>query len=588
MRSFVLNREAAIITVLIVCMFGLYSLDRTRLGQSVPDEKRYLQSTKEMLESGDYVTPRYHGKLRFQKPILFYWLIVLSYKIFGIGIFAARVPSIIASALNIILTYLLARDLFGKRAGVFSALALSTCEVYFMYSRLAVPDISFILFITAALYIFVRTRRGGVKNSRGYMYMYAAMALAMLIKGPLGFIYPMAAICLFVYLKKTPSIFREIGLLPGLLLFAAISAPWFIVMTAIHGGDYIGNAWSLEIIKKMRFAGSGGCIIFQYLRAAFYYMGMVFARHLPWSAFLPAALIYARGFPRDSAEGRDGFKVITAWFLAVFMCLTLIGSRESYYILAASVPVSIFLGVYLAALSREDRLSKGALFRLPFILAIIAYSAGLLIWLWFNAYVLGGGLISFSLLLFLVPPLMLGVYAKNNKPFLPVAFFIAAFAFFACFAGCVMPAVDKEPLSGIAEEIKISARPGDVVGVASSAVSYHRLNVLLEDYKVIRVDKKKKVGAGAWEPDDKKDCVKAFLRTKDKRIFCVISESDYYEFVGEPLRRRLTIVKNASIWKKLHKQDKEYFKRLITYVMKGEKGLLRQNLKEEIYLLSNQ
>ena len=90
-------KETIIIAILILGLLGLYSLDRGRLGHSIPDEKRYMQSTKEMVESGDYITPRYHGRLRFQKPILFYWFILLSYKFFGIGIFGARFPSIVAA-----------------------------------------------------------------------------------------------------------------------------------------------------------------------------------------------------------------------------------------------------------------------------------------------------------------------------------------------------------------------------------------------------------------------------------------------------------------------------------------------------------
>ena len=134
MRPYAVNREAIVITLLVFSLFGLYSLDRARLGHSIPDEKRYIQSTREMAESGDYITPRYHGKLRFQKPILFYWFIMFSYKIFGVGLFGARFPSIVAAILNVVLIYLLGRDLFGKKAGIFSAFVLSTSEVYFMYS----------------------------------------------------------------------------------------------------------------------------------------------------------------------------------------------------------------------------------------------------------------------------------------------------------------------------------------------------------------------------------------------------------------------------------------------------------------------
>ena len=104
--------------------------------------------------------------------------------------------------------YLLGRDLFNKKAGIFSAFALSTSEIYFMYSRFAAPDMVFLLFITASVYLFIRAYRGGIKGNFKYLYMYIPMALAMLTKGPLGFLYPMLTICLFLILKRDWQVFR--------------------------------------------------------------------------------------------------------------------------------------------------------------------------------------------------------------------------------------------------------------------------------------------------------------------------------------------------------------------------------------------
>ena len=163
-KNVLFTQEAVLISLISLCLLWVYSLDRTRLGHSIPDEKRYIQSTKEMAASGDYITPRYHGKLRFQKPILFYWLVILSYKFFGIGLYGARFPSIAAGILHVIVVYLLGRELFNKKAGLFAACVLSTCEVFFMYSRFATPDATFSLFITASLYVFVKTYRS---NNRG-------------------------------------------------------------------------------------------------------------------------------------------------------------------------------------------------------------------------------------------------------------------------------------------------------------------------------------------------------------------------------------------------------------------------------------
>jgi hypothetical protein len=590
MRLKFTGKEIAVIIVLIICLFGLYSADRARLGHSIPDEKRYIQSTKEMVETGDYITPRYHGRLRFQKPILFYWLIILSYRIFGVGIFAARFPSIIAAIINVILIYLLAKDIFDKKAAVFSAMVLSTCEVYFTYSRFAAPDMTFILFITASIYLFLKAYRGDIKGNFRYLYMYIPMGLAMVTKGPLGFIYPMMAICLFLLIKRDWPVFKELRFLSGLLIFAAISAPWFIAMIYMHGSEYLDKVWTLEIVKKLRYTPSGNQnnFLFHYFNSALYYIGMLFARHLPWSAFLPASLVAVPRLRAGLNRENHAFALISAWFLAVFIALVLVGSKESYYVLGLSMPVSLFMGGYFSKFTEDYNLSRSFLFKLPFIFAVLAGFIAILLWVGFIIYILDKPILSLSLLMLAVPMFMAYAYFSKNKMLLPLSLFVAVTASLGFFAGSVIPAVDTGELLHVSGEIKNVIKPDDLVGVASSGISYHRLNVPLKDHIVVRVDKyfldkslKKHLSI------NKRENINQFLSREDRRVFCVITKDDYYEFVEEEMRDRLYVMGKAFIWKKFHKQDKEYFNELLSYLIEGKRELLRMALKEEIYLISN-
>lgn len=598
-----LTRETLIIAILILALFELYSLGRAHLGHSIPDEKRYIQSTKEMVESGDYITPRYHGKLRFQKPILFYWLVILSYKIFGIGIFGTRFPSITAALLNVILVYLIGRDLFGKKAGIFSALVLSTSEVYFMYSRFGTPDMTFLLFITASIYLFLRAYRGGIKGNFRYLYMYVPMGLAMLTKGPLGFIYPMFTICLFLIFKKEWSAFKEIKFPLGILLFAAVSAPWFIIMVLLHGGEYLENVWTMEIIKKVKYFSSGenANLAVHYLKTALYYIGMVFARYLPWSILLPASLVSIQSISsertkkewrftpleisktqNEKAKSLTGFAFIATWFFAVFISLILIWSKESYYVLGLSIPLALFMGQYLSKLTERNDLTSSLLFKLPFVLAIIISFLAIFLWLLFIVYILDKPIFPFSLLMLAVPIFMLTAYLRKDKMLLPLSIFVASFAFFAYFTSFIMPTVGREPLLDISDKIKSVIKLGDSVGVASSEVSYHRLNAHLEEYEVVRV-----VPRSITDWNQQKGLIVDFLTPEEGRIFCVMTKGDYYEYLDEGLRNRLYIIDRFFVWKKFHKQDTEYFMNLLSFLLGGKRELLRELLKEEIYLISN-
>jgi len=186
-------------------------------------------------------------------------------------------------------------------------------------------------------------------------------------------------------------------------------------------------------------------------------------------------------------------------------------------------------------------------------------------------------------LMLAVPIFMTCAYFGKNKILLPLSFFITAFALLFYFAGYVIPLIDKDPLLDIAEEIKEIIKPGDVIGVASSEVSYHRLNIPLNDYMIIRIDKP----GNEYSQENKGKSINDFLSMREKRVFCVITKNDYYEFASEELRNRLNIMDKTFIWKKFHKQNKEYFKMLLSYLREGKKELLRGALKEEIYLVSN-
>ncbi|MDD5680163.1 MAG: glycosyltransferase family 39 protein [Candidatus Omnitrophica bacterium] len=571
-----MKRDVIVGIFIIAVLLGLYSVNRSKLGYSIPDEKRYIQSTKEMEAGGDYITPHYHGDLRFQKPILFYWLIILSYKILGIGIFAARFPSIIAGILSVIIIYFLARDLFGKKAALFSAITLATCEIFFTYARFAVPDTTFTLFIMLAIYFFIKAYLEHIKGNFRYLYMYIFMALAMLTKGPLGLFYPMLMICIFIIIRKDWAVIKDIKIVLGLVIFIAISAPWFITMITLHGKEYIGNVWSLEIMKKLNFSESQthGNALFHYFSSIFYYSGMILLRTLPWSIFLPAAIFSLRRNDTAYSEKKGcGGHLIISWFSAVFIMIVAVWSRESYYVLPLSAPLAMFIGVYLSDLTEKDDLCRSALFAVPFILTIAACFIVFSLWLCIGFYVFDEPLVSLSLLMFLLPIGMLFAYLgrNRNRILLPVSFCITTIACFGYFAGSVLPVIEIDPLADFGADIRAVIKEGDLVGADSA--NYHRLNVYLDAYAVKGI-------RTAPEFND-------FLSAKDVRVFCVVSETEYGKFITEDLKKRLYILDKRSNWKRLDKQNLQYFKNIFSDMLQNNRASVKAALKEEIYIVSN-
>ena len=125
---------------IIVCLWVIFCfLALTyKLGEIPPyhaDENFYVESSLRMVESGDYVTPVYHEKNRFAKPILYYWMVVSSFKVFDVSLFSARLPSVIFGTLSIGLIFLLGKILFNRRVGLYSAFILPSTYLHFQISR---------------------------------------------------------------------------------------------------------------------------------------------------------------------------------------------------------------------------------------------------------------------------------------------------------------------------------------------------------------------------------------------------------------------------------------------------------------------
>lgn len=166
------------------------------------DEPRNARCAVEMLERHDWIVPYFNGELRTHKPVLLYWLIMSSYAVFGVGEFAARFPSAVLGLGTVFCTYHAGTALFGRRAGLLAALSLAPALMFGVASRAATPDASLLFLITASLtayVVFAFPRRGGDNEPRFPPFsqaalVYGLMALAVLAKGPVGVVLPVAII----------------------------------------------------------------------------------------------------------------------------------------------------------------------------------------------------------------------------------------------------------------------------------------------------------------------------------------------------------------------------------------------------------
>ncbi len=254
------------------------------------DEAVFAEATKEMSQSGDWITPTYNGVNRYDKPIFFYWMMAASYGIFGVNEFGARFPSAVSGLLTCLSVFLFVRRFSDKRTALYAFLSLVFSLYFLVYSHAAVTDMALTLFITLSLFSFFLSdaeKDGPSQRQKWYLYgFYLFSALAFLTKGLIGMIFPFGIAVLYRLATERLYGVRKVFSLRGLILFFIVAAPWYIAEFAINGKEFIEQFF----IKHhfMRYAG----VISGHRGPVYYYFIALGVGLFPWAAFLPAGIAH--------------------------------------------------------------------------------------------------------------------------------------------------------------------------------------------------------------------------------------------------------------------------------------------------------
>ncbi len=356
------------------------------------DEPRNAACAREMLEREDWVVPTFNYELRTQKPVLSYWLMMASYRMFGINEFAARFPSALLAIGTSLLTYHLARMLIGRRAGLLAGVMLATCWMFDIAGRAATPDSSLIFSVTLCLCCYVgavtRWQTGGFANRStwreylpptwiGFVAMYAALGIAALAKGPVGVLLCIATIGLFLLIigrttidaddihpnpKRQRGLTHQSGIssltlrvriaslyyflvrfcqttwamrpLTLALVVAAIALPWYVLVGIRTDGEWLRMFFGNENLERFRnpMEGHRGPIV--------YYIPAVLAGFFPWSIFLPLAAFTAVRKCWQS-DNRASYLLLTIWAGLWIGLFSLAATKLPSYVLPAYPALAI-------------------------------------------------------------------------------------------------------------------------------------------------------------------------------------------------------------------------------------------------------
>lgn len=204
------------------------------------DETRYVLMSKDMLKSHDFMTLYLNGEYFFEKPPLYFWIECIFFKLFGfVNEFSARFPAALSGMLLCYAVYFAGKKFISNFYGVVSSLVLATCLEFTILSKYAILDIYLCLFCALSVFSYFGTHVAKEKNKKYFWWLfYLFCALAVMAKGIPGLVIPAGTVFLSsLYTKTFKEIFKPLYIIPGIVLFLAITLPWHIIMIKTHPAD---------------------------------------------------------------------------------------------------------------------------------------------------------------------------------------------------------------------------------------------------------------------------------------------------------------------------------------------------------------
>jgi 4-amino-4-deoxy-L-arabinose transferase-like glycosyltransferase len=304
-----------------------------------PDEGRYAEMAREVLVLNDWLTPHLNYLLYFEKPMLYIWLVAISFKIFGVSEPSAHLVSMLSALGGIALVGWMAGKLWGRRAGIIASLVLITSLEYFYLACAVDINMPLTFFITAAFVLFWL---GQSEKRSVYIFLsWAAMALAVLTKGPIGIILPLGAMCVYILLSRQFSIIRASKPISGFLIFLAITLPWFILVS-LKNPDFFSFFFVNQNIQRYAISD-------EHNKPIYYFIVVILAGALPWTLMLPSAVqeIRKRPIPREMLY-------LLVWFFLILLFFTPSRSKLATYVLPCFPALALMMGYVF----RTDRVMK--------------------------------------------------------------------------------------------------------------------------------------------------------------------------------------------------------------------------------------
>lgn len=345
------------------------------------------QIAKTMLTSSDWVTARLDGVLYLEKPPLIYWMIAVFYKIFGISDWVARLPVALSSIALALLTAAFGMWAFGKRAGFYAGLVMSTCVGLFLFTRIQIPDVMLTFTIALSMWAMLRALDEEEVHPRLWAAVLAAsLGTGLLLKSLIGIVFPVAAGLIYLFVSKqlfSRRTWERLHPIRGTLIILLIAVPWHILATLRNPpyfvwtlksgpGLYHGFLWFFFINEQLlRFLNMRYPRDYNTVPRLYFWL-FHFLWLFPWSAYLPATVKLSYKPVDRAGQTRLMALSLTGFILGFFTFST----TQEYYSMPCYPALALLIGSAMATEGTWVRGGTRALGVLTAVAAIACFIIG--------------------------------------------------------------------------------------------------------------------------------------------------------------------------------------------------------------------
>ncbi|MEA5514490.1 glycosyltransferase family 39 protein [Nodularia sp. UHCC 0506] len=356
------------VTILIVISWLAYGWNLGSVGLIDETEPLFAEASRQMLVTGDWITPVFNGETRFDKPALIYWCQAIAYSILGVNEWSVRLPSAIASVGIIGLTFYTVQWYFAQKdeleqvsrpirrnfTAFIAAAMLALNPEMIVWGRTGVSDMMLTGCMASALLCFflgyAQTAETQPKSAaslfpnKWYLACYVLISGAILSKGPVGIVLPVLIMAAFmIYVGKIREVLSEMRPFMGMLIIFGLSSPWYLLVTWRNGWDYINSFFGYHNIERFTEVVNG------HSAPWYFYFLVVLLGFAPYSVYLPVAMAKMKFWQRSHWLSQERSQqlglFVCIWFISIFGFFSIAVTKLPSYLLPLMPAVAILVAL---------------------------------------------------------------------------------------------------------------------------------------------------------------------------------------------------------------------------------------------------